>query len=200
MRLFGNFLGLMLLVLNCHHSAVGQRKFTHVTLETGNAASSFPLLGVPEIFAKYHPYSAMGLRMSWKEKKRHAWEQSIKLVYLYHRFVHHNIPLYTATSYRYDLGKNFNLRAQLGIGYLHSIPATERFELNAQGEYIKIRSLGRAQGMVQFSLGAGYEINNQYELHLNYGVIGQMPFVKSYVPLLPYNTLQAGVAKRIRKK
>jgi hypothetical protein len=199
MKLFPHLYLLAILISLCG-PCTAQRKFTHITIETGSAASSFPLLGATEIFSGYHPYSAVGLRLTWKEEKKQAWEQSIKLGYFYHRFVHHNIPFYTATGYRYDLGKKFTVRAQLGIGYLHSIPATERFELNAQGEYIKIRNLGRAQGMIHFSLAGGYKLNNQFELTLNYGILGQVPFVKSYIPLLPYNTLQAGIAKRISKK
>lgn len=89
------------------------------------------------------------------------------------------------------------MRAHLGVGYLHSIPGTERFELNDQGEYEKIKNIGRAQAGVKFSISAAYALSKGIRLSVNYGVLGQLPFVKSYVPLLPYNTIQLGIAKNI---
>ncbi len=91
------------------------------------------------------------------------------------------------------------MRTHLGVGYLHSIPGTERFELNDQGEYEKIKNIGRAQASVKFSISAAYALNRDLHLTLNYGVLGQLPFVKSYVPLLPYNTIQLGLAKNISR-
>ena len=91
------------------------------------------------------------------------------------------------------------MRAHLGVGYLHSIPGTERFILNDQGEYEKISNLGRAQAGVKFSVSAAYALTQDLQLSVNYGVLGQLPFVKSYVPLLPYNTIQLGIAKSISR-
>jgi hypothetical protein len=187
-------------LITISNSAISQRKFTQLTLETGNAVTSMPFVGAPQLFyTSYHPYTSLGARLVCKEKKKHAWEQSVHVGYLYHRFVQHAIPLYSEIIYRQHIGKAFYLRAHLGLGYLHSIPATERFKLNDQGEYERIRNLGRAQGMVKFSISFAYALNPNYQLTLNYGVIGQMPFVKSYVPLLPYNTLQLGVIKSIHR-
>lgn len=177
-----------------------QRKITQLTFETGNAVTAMPFIGAPQLFyTNYHPFTTMGARLVWKEKGKHAWEQSFNLGYIYHRFVQHSIPLFTETIYRYDFNKSFSMRAHLGVGYLHSIPATDRFELNDQGEYDKIRNLGRAQASIKFSISAAYVIAQDIQLTLNYGVLGQLPFVKSYVPLLPYNTIQLGIAKNISR-
>jgi hypothetical protein len=119
---------------------------------------------------------------------------------MYHRFVQHSIPLFTETVYRLKTGKNFSLGAHLGLGYLHSVPATDRFELNADGEYEKITNLGRAQGMAKISFSGAYQINRDFRLTLNYGMLFQSPFVKSYVPVLPYNTLQLGVQKSLNNR
>lgn len=91
------------------------------------------------------------------------------------------------------------MRTHLGVGYLHSVPGTDRYELNDQGEYEKINNLGRAQVGVKFSISAAYSLNKSLQLTLNYGVLGQLPFVKSYVPLLPYNSIQLGIAKSMSK-
>jgi hypothetical protein len=182
------------------HATSAQRKLTQLTLESGNAVTAFPFVGAPQLFyTNYHPFTTVGARMIWKEKGKHAWEQSFNLGYIYHRFVQHSIPLFTETIYRYDVKKSLSLRTHLGVGYLHSIPGTERFELNDQGEYEKIRNLGRAQASIKFSISAAYSINKEFQVSLNYGVLGQLPFVKSYVPLLPYNTIQLGIAKNISR-
>jgi hypothetical protein len=181
-------------------SAHAQRKFDQFTFETGSAVSAMPIVGAPQLFyTNYHPYFSFGARLTWKEKGKHAWEQSVNIGYMYHRFVQHTIPLFTEIMYRYNFNKQFSLNAHLGAGYLHSIPDAERFELNDQGEYEKIRNLGRAQGMLRFAISGAYKISDDLRVMLNYGVTGQLPFVKSYVPLLPYNTIQVGIAKRISK-
>jgi hypothetical protein len=191
---------LLLGILFLPTSTIAQRKISQLTFETGNTITALPFIGAPRLFyTNYHPYTTLGARLVWQEKGKHAWEQSVTLGYIYHRFVQHSIPLLTETIYRYDFNQSFSLRAHLGVGYLHSIPATDRFKLNDQGEYEKIRNLGRAQVGVKFSISAAYAINQDVQLSLNYGVLGQLPFVKSYVPLLPYNTIQLGISKNILK-
>jgi hypothetical protein len=179
-------------------SSPAQRKLSEVTFETGNAVTAMPFVGAPQLFyTNYHPFTTIGARMVWKEKGNHAWEQSFNLGYIYHRFVQHNIPLFTETIYRYDFHRSFSMRAHAGVGYLHSIPGTDRYELNDLGVYEKINNPGRAQVGIKFAISAAYTLNKNLHLTLNYGVLGQMPFVKSYVPLLPYNAIQLGIAKNI---
>ena len=181
-------------------NSFAQRKFDQLTFEAGNAVSAMPIIGAPQLFyTNYHPYFTIGSRLTWSEKGKHAWEQSVNIGYMYHRFVQHTIPLFTEIIYRYNFNENFSMNVHLGGGYLHSIPDAERFELNDQGEYEKITNLGRGQGMVRFAFSAGYSLSDDLRLTLNYGVTGQMPFVKSYVPLLPYNTIQLGIAKKISR-
>ncbi|MBX2960893.1 MAG: hypothetical protein KF687_00185 [Cyclobacteriaceae bacterium] len=177
------------------------QRFSYVSLEAGNAITAFPITGFPQLFySNFHPFVTVGTGFTWAEKKKHAWEQSFNLGYIYHRFVQHSIPLYTETIYRLNAGKNFALGVHLGLGYLHSVPATDRFELNADGEYEKITNLGRAQGMAKLSFSVRYALDRDWRLTLNYGVLMQGPFVKSYVPLLPYNTIQFGVQKSLIRK
>jgi opacity protein-like surface antigen len=177
------------------------KKINRVSLEAGNAITAYPITGFPQLFySNFHPYVTVGAGLVWKEKRKHAWEQTFNLGYMYHRFVQHSIPLFMETVYRLKTGKNFSLGAHLGLGYLHSVPATDRFELNADGEYEKITNLGRAQGMAKISFSGAYQINRDFRLTLNYGMLFQSPFVKSYVPVLPYNTLQLGVQKSLNNR
>lgn len=196
-----NFAPTLLVVLSqIVFTTFAQRKITQVTFETGNAVTAMPFIGAPQLFyTNYHPFTTVGARLVWKEKGKHAWEQGFNLGYLYHRFVQHSLPLITEIIYRYDFNKSWSMRAHVGLGYLHSIPGSDRFKLNDLGEYEKIKNLGRAQAGVKFSVTSSYAINEEIQLTLNYGVLGQLPFVKSYVPLLPYNSIQLGIAKNISK-
>lgn len=189
--------GILLILCLTAITTRAQKKFEQFTFEAGNAVSSMPVVGATQLFySNYHPYITIGARLSWNEKGRHAWEQSVNVGYMYHRFIQHTIPLFTEIIYRYNFNPKFNLNAHLGVGYLHSIPDAERFELDSNGNYEKINNLGRAQGMLRFAVSTGYEITNNLRLTFNYGITGQLPFVKSYVPLLPYNTIQLGISKQ----
>ena len=193
-----HFLAVVMCLLSV--STFGQPKFTQLTFETGNAITALPVVGAPQLFyTQYHPFTTIGTRFLWKENGKHAWEQSFNLGYIYHRFVQHSIPLFTETIYRYDFNHSFSMRTHLGVGYLHSIPDTNRFKLGENGEYEKITNIGRGQASVKFSISVSYDLKEDLQLSLNYGVLGQLPFVKSYVPLLPYNTVQLGIAKNILK-
>ncbi|MCW5910174.1 MAG: hypothetical protein KIT62_03820 [Cyclobacteriaceae bacterium] len=154
-----------------------------------------PFTGATQLFSSYHSFTTAGVRFAWNKKGKHAWEQSVQVGYLYHRFVQHSVPVFSEIIYRHNTGKAWQLRGHLGLGYLHSVPAADRFELNGNGEYEQIKNIGRAQGMVKISFSGAYRITTDTSLTANYGVLIQTPFVKSYVPLLPYNTLQLGVAK-----
>ncbi|MBX2965294.1 MAG: hypothetical protein KF845_04050 [Cyclobacteriaceae bacterium] len=191
---------IIFMLLVAHGVVYGQLKLSALVVETGNAVTALPFAGAPQLFyTNYHTYTTVGARLVWKEKNKHAWEQSLHAGYLYHRFVQHGIPVFTEIIYRQNLGKSFEARAHLGGGYLHSIPAVDRFELNSNGEYEKIKSIGRAQGMIKFSISGAYKVSSDINVLLNYGVLLQTPFVKSYVPLLPYNTFQVGVSKSLKK-
>ncbi|MBD0349778.1 MAG: hypothetical protein ICV65_01350, partial [Flavisolibacter sp.] len=88
--------------------------------------------------------------------------------------------------------------------YMHSVPATAVLKLNEQGEYKNVKGIGRGQAIVNLTFGAHYKINLQSSkpltLSLQYQQRLQTPFVKSYVPFLPYNSLQLGVRLPLHHK
>ena len=155
--------------------------------EFGKLATTVMHLGVEFIYS-----------FNWRTKKAHDWYQEIKLGYFYHRFVQHGIPLYTDFGYRYKFSKKLQAQAAIGAGYMQSIPATAKLKLNADGEYKNNKGIGRAQAIMVFNVGIKYVLNPECKrpLHIfiTYQQLLQTPFVKAYVPLLPYNSLMAGVS------
>ena len=152
----------------------------------------------------FHPGVELSYGFNWKTKPKHDWYQQIKLGYFYHRFVQHGIPLYTNIGYRYKFSAHFFSEAAIGAGYLHSIPATAQFKLDSDGEYQNGKGIGRMQAMFVFNLTAGYTFHPTHKkpvsIFATYQQRIQTPFVKSYVPLLPYNTLMIGAKMSLKKK
>jgi hypothetical protein len=145
-----------------------------------------------------------GMGKILSQKKNHQWFADLKLSYFFHRFVQHGIPLYADFGYRHKIVKRLSAETFLGIGYLHSIPATEKLKLNSDGEYENNKGIGRMQATGSFSLGISYDIpvknGKDIKVFTAWQQRVQMPFVKSYVPFLPYNTIQFGVSNPVQKK
>ncbi|HMO34170.1 MAG TPA: hypothetical protein PKE63_06435 [Lacibacter sp.] len=182
------------------HPTATIKRFYYLSVAAANHHSAFPFSRFSGLATgPFHPGFEVGTGFDWKVRSKHDWYQDFRLGYFYHRFLQHGIPLYTSIGYRYKFSPAWNAHASLGAGYLHSIPAVERFRLNGEGEYEKVNNLGRMQGMAAFNLGTGYKFAagkaNGLELFVDYQQRLQFPFVKKYAPLFPYNSLQIGVKK-----
>jgi len=169
-----------------------------------NSNSAFPFSKFGGLFqAPFHPGAEFSYGFNWKTKAKHDWYQQIMLGYFYHRFVQHGITLYTNAGYRYKFSSRLFAEASLGAGYLHSIPATAKLKLDDNGDYNNNKGIGRMQAMMVFNIGCGYNINPSAKrpvtLFANYQQRIQTPFVKSYVPLLPYNSLMIGARISMKK-
>lgn len=159
--------------------------------------TAFPFGNFSSLFTKeFHPGFEVAAGFDLKSKEKHDWFLELKSGYFYHRFVQHGIPVYANLGYRYKLNSQFSAETSLGLGYMHSIPATSKFKLE-NGEYVNNKGVGRMQGMVNFALGLNYVLNPSVKKPITafalYQQRLQMPFIKSYVPLLPYNSFQLGM-------
>jgi hypothetical protein len=172
-----------------------QKQQRQISLEITNSHSAFPFGKFASLFTSpYHLGFLVGYEFNWKTKPKHDWFQTFKGGYFFHRFVQHGIPLYTATGYRYKLSNNVHVSAALGVGYMHSIPAMEQYKLNDNGEYENGKGIGRGQAILNFTTGLNYILSTKKAttVFINYQQQIQAPFIKSYVPLLPYNIISFG--------
>lgn len=172
-----------------------------LTVALTDNASAYPFTMFTGYFkAPVHPGIEFGWSRNFREKKKHDWFRDVKLGYFYHRFVQHGIPLYVNYGYRYKFSKRFNADAALGAGYFHSIAATELLKLDDAGNYKNAKGIGRPQAMAALTIGAGYVFHiskdQPVKLFLQYQARIQTPFVKSYVPVLPYNQAAIGISFR----
>lgn len=181
-----------------------QHRERFVSLAITNHHSAYPFSSFANLFTKeFHPGVEFAYGFNWKTAPKHDWYQTFKAGYFYHRFVQHAIPLYTQLGYRYKLNP-FQLSAALGAGYLHFIPATAVLQLSDDGTYEKSKGIGRGQALFNFSVGAQYNITKNSQkpvaVFIDYRQQLQTPFIKSYVPLLPYNSIAFGISVPLNPK
>jgi hypothetical protein len=201
MKLLINFLVLCFLSINI----IGQKRQKQFSLAIMNVQSAMPFGKFAGMFSdQFHPGVEAGIGFNWKTRAKHDWLQEIKAGYFFHRFVQHGIPIYTNIGYRYKFSSRFSGEIILGGGYLHSIPATAKLKLNDKGEYVNNKGVGRMQAMAITGLRASYRIRvnttKPLTVFAQYHQLLQLPFIKSYVPILPYNIFQIGVSHPITMK
>ena len=178
-------------------------KTLHLHAAFFNAGNAMPFSNFTDLIkGPYHPGVEVGAGFNWSTKKRQDWFQDLNLSFFHHRFVQHAVAVNTEFGYRYKFPKIFSLHTAVGAGYMHAIPATGVYKL-ADGNYKNSKGIGRPQANATFAVGLGIDVKKsaarQLKIFIDYKERLQFPFVKSYVPLLPYNNLVAGVSLSFRK-
>lgn len=180
------------------------QKEKYISAGVYNTQTAMPFGKFAGLFTEIlHPGFEFGYGKILSQKQNHEWFGELKLSYFYHRFAQHGIPIYINGGYRHKLVNRLSVESSLGLGYMHSIPATGKYKLNSDGEYENNKGIGRMQATVSFGIGLNYSLTsepNSLRIFTIYQQRVQMPFVKSYVPLLPYNSFMVGVSKPVKKR
>ncbi|MEO5948421.1 MAG: hypothetical protein ABIP79_16510, partial [Chitinophagaceae bacterium] len=179
--------------------ATAQRQ-TYVSTAFFTTQNAFPFSKFVGLFKEtFHPGLEIGYGKILKPKEKHEWFSEVKLGYFFHRYVQHGFPLYLNFGYRYKFNARLAAETSIGAGYMHSIPATAKLKLNEDGKYENNKGIGRMQAMASYGIGFSYILNptavKSLRLFTTYQQRLQFPFVKSYVPLLPYNSFIIGLIK-----
>lgn len=156
----------------------------------------FPFLGVKNIFtSKYHAGISAGIVKNIDDKKKSTFYYDLKLGIYSHRFIQTGIQLYGDIGYRYKFPKNFFAAHELGLGYLHAIVHQSSFKADENGNYTKVKSIGKPQFLISLNFKVGKQIKiakTQGRAFISYQPWFQMPYINSYVPLLPNNSFHLG--------
>lgn len=129
------------------------------------------------------------------------WFQNIGLSWFHHRYVNHAFSLTTQAGYRKYI-KKFTAEISLHMGYMHAQLFTEKF-IRRDGMWITAYAPFRGYFIAGAGVGVGYDAGYRYNIRrifINYDFRLQMPFVKSYVPLLPNGILSVGMQFTLFKK
>lgn len=179
-------------------ASAGAQQSSYITSSVFTTQSAMPFGKFAGLFTEVmHPGIEIGYGKDLWKRSRHFWFLEAKFAFFYHRFVQYGLPLYLDFGYNHVITGGFSAKTSLGVGYLHSVPATGKFKLNTDGEYENNKGLGRMQAMATFGLGIEYRLKtpgaSPMVIFTNYQQRLQFPFVKSYVPFLPYNSLMIGI-------
>ncbi len=149
-----------------------------------------------------HPGIMFTTEFGWKEKTKGKWFQNASFAYFYHELANHSFLLLTQAGYRRYIG-HFTLEGSLNTGYMHCISLVDRIVLdNTTGNYKESKGIGRPQFVFGAGTAFGYRFNTGSALirvFLAYDIRMQMPFVKSYVTILPNGALSLGCQFTINK-
>jgi hypothetical protein len=161
-----------------------------------NNATMLPPASLTATFNQpIHAGLTASYEFGWKETDKHKWFQNAGLSYMYHRFVYQAILLNSQAGYRWKFN-NFSAEGYLQAGYMHAFLLTDRAVLQSDGAYKAKKGFGKPQFITGAGLGLGYNFGDAKRLRrifLNYDIRLQMPFVKSYVTLLPNGALALGM-------
>lgn len=172
----------------------GYWRFAISNSHTAKPLASFLSLAHKE----FHPGFEISRGKILKEVKKHQWLGELTASYLYHRWVQQNLGVSANVGYRRLLGENWGAIAKLGAGYQLSKPAGKVYAITDNGLKEKGHIL-RSQVIAAISVGIDRTINDRgWKLFMDYQQKIQAPFIKEYVPLLPYNTLLLGASIPIR--
>ncbi len=171
----------------------------NVFFKIGNNHSAVPFSRFGKLLYKdFHTSYELGKSFTLKEKnQKFSWFQTANVGYFKHRFVQSGFLLYSENGYEKSITPALGINTKLGVGYYHMFTGPDIIEQNSQGVYEKKNDWGKPQAIFTFSLGITQSIipavNTAPKISLEYQIRIQTPFVKSYVPLLPYNILKLGV-------
>ena len=170
-------------------------KLDHLSFAVSNSHTAMPFNRFSALFMEdLHPGLEIGTGLIWKEKRNHAWIQTFKLGYSYHRFVQHTALLYTETGYRVKFPAGFYATAKLGFGYMHSKEDSEVFVLTKEGRYDRSPKFGRSHAMSGLTTEISKKIEKDVYFFLGYQQRLQFGFIDAYVPMLPGNIILIGAS------
>lgn len=188
---------LLLFITIAPFLAMGQSwKSKPLAFSVFNNATMLPPASFTATFNQpIHPGISASIEFGWKETEKNKWFQNAGISYMYHRFVYQAIILNSQAGYRWKINK-FSAEGYLQAGYMHAFYLTDRAVMQSDGTYKAKKGFGKPQFITGAGLGFGYNLGKEKRLRrifLNYDVRLQMPFVKSYVTLLPNGALSLGM-------
>jgi len=172
-----------------------------IALSVFNNATMLPPASLVATFNQpIHPGLTAAYEFGCKETDKHKWFQNAGISYMYHRFVYQAIILNTQAGYRWKINQ-FSAEGYLQAGYMHAFLLTDRAVLQPDGTYKEKKGFGKPQFITGAGVGFGYNLGDEKRIRriiLNYDIRLQMPFVKSYVTLLPNGALSLGMQFNLR--
>lgn len=180
--------------IKAEHKTVGR-----IGISFLNANTSFPGSGNLLLTSTtLHPGLDVYFSNSIKSYKKHQFYWSAHTGLFYHRLSQWAVRAFGSIGYQqFFLNHRISISTDLYAGYLHSIPDLQVFKLNSNQNYERSGKWGRPQALAAFGLKPSYHLKlrtqQDIQIFFEYQFMIQTPFVKNYVPVLPYSIFQIGI-------
>lgn len=172
---------------------------TPLRISVFNEATAMPFTRF--ISTPVHPGLQVGTEFSYKNTKHHYLHQTLNAGYVYHRYLYQGGYVNTQLAYDYKFGFGLNLKAALGVGYMHTFTTQQEYRL-INGHYEQKPDRGNARVMPSFSLGLGYRLkkgDTAPEVFTYYQTWVEYPYSPGFIPLMAHTNLHLGIKIYINK-
>lgn len=169
-------------------------KYLKVAVSNSHAAKPFGSF-TSLFYRDFHPGVDIAYESILKNKTRRVWFYEARMGYMFHQWVQHNVALYGNVGYRHELIPSWFGEIKLGGGYQHSISNSKVYKITGSDGLKKKKNLGRSQAIANFSVATSKKLSRASDIYLflEYRQQIQTPFIKEYVPVLPYNSMLLGL-------
>jgi hypothetical protein len=188
------FLSILAIFLQAQTTNKGKQRFYKVAFSNSHAAKPFRSFS-SLFYTDFHPGIDIGYESVFSRKNRTQWFYEIRMGYMFHQWVQHNIPLYGNVGLRYEAFPSWLAEIKLGGGYQLSIPQSKVFEITESDGVKEKKNFGRSQVIGNFGAAVTKKLSAASGVHLflEYKQQIQTPFIREYMPLLPYNSMLIGI-------
>ena len=182
------------LTLGITLATFGQEKGFPIRILLGNESTAVPFtkLGSRPV----HPTFQLGTEFRYNTDESHYIYQTVNVGYLYHEHLFQGAYLNSELGYDYRMGFGLNLKALLGVGYLHTFSTEEEYQFE-DGQYTNGEDLGNSRIMPSLSVGLGYRINkkkpNSPEIMVLYRSWIEFPYSPGFISLMSHTDLSIGI-------
>ena len=173
-------------------------KFTSWEIRFSNNTTGVPFVTYDQLFySNFHPGLDVGLNYKLNSNVKHQLLLNSDIGVFYHRYLQTALKVYPELEYKFVASPKWEFFGGINAGYMYSFENVAVLKLDDNGDYNKISSFnGRNQFMGGLKFGAGFKPSDK-ESGVTYIVafssLVQGPFVKGYVPIVPYNSISIGV-------
>ena len=191
--IFVLFLLLLSIFLQAQKSDKGKQRFYRMAFSNSHAAKPFGSFS-SLFYQDFHPGIDIGYESTFSSKNRTQWFYEVRMGYMFHQWVQHNISLYGNLGVRSEVFPTWLGEIKMGGGYQLSIPQSKVFEITESDGVKKKKNFGRSQVIGDLGVAVSKKLRTSgVHLFLEYKQQIQTPFISEYVPLLPYNSILIGI-------
>jgi hypothetical protein len=170
-------------------------------LTVGNESTAIPFTRFFTV--PVHPSVQAGTDFTYRNLTHSTLYQTVNLGYIFHNYLYQGLWLNTEAGYDYKFGFGLNLKALLGVGYLHTFTTQQEYQFK-EGEYVGGTDWGNPRLMVTLAIGAGFRIQKDKEdspeVFILYKPWIEYPYSPGFIPVMTHITLEAGFRYPIRLK